>query len=118
MAVPKLKIRKGDTVEVTSGKDLGRRGTVLEVHPSERRVVVEQINIAKRHSKPRPVKGTRGAQVTPGGVLDIAAPMRVDNLALVCPSCNKPTRVGYRFEDDGTKVRVCRNAGCGKDIRS
>jgi large subunit ribosomal protein L24 len=109
----KLKIRKGDTVEVLTGKDVGRRGKVLEVLPSEGRVVVEQINIAKRHSKPRPVKGTRGAQMSPGGVLDIAAPMRVDNVALVCPSCNRHTRVGYRVDDAG-KVRVCRR--CGKDI--
>jgi large subunit ribosomal protein L24 len=111
-----LKIRKGDTVEVITGKDLGRRGKVFEVLPREGRLLVEKLNIVKRHSKPRPVKGTRGAQMTPGGVLEKEAPLRVDNVALVCPSCNKPTRVGYRFGENGEKLRHCRRPGCGKDI--
>jgi large subunit ribosomal protein L24 len=109
----KLKIRKGDTVQVIAGKDVGRRGKVLEVMPAERRVLVDQVNMAKRHTRPRPVKGTRGAQISPGGVFDIAAPLRVDNVALICPSCDRPTRVGYRATEAG-KVRVCRN--CGKDM--
>jgi large subunit ribosomal protein L24 len=113
---PKLKIRKGDTVEVLTGKDLGRRGKVLEVIPSRGRLVVEHINIAKRHSKPRPVKGTRGAQMTGGGVLDLEAPLPISNVALVCPSCDQPTRVGYTIRPNGDKVRHCRRPGCGKDI--
>ena len=72
-----------------TGKDVGRRGKVLEVIPDERRVIVEHINIVKRHTKPRPVKGTRGAQMTPGGVLEIEAPLRIDNVALVCPRCSE-----------------------------
>jgi large subunit ribosomal protein L24 len=112
----KLKIRRGDTVEVIAGKDVGRRGNVLEVRPDERRVIVENVNMARRHSRPRPVRGTRGAQMTPGGVIDIAAPLAIDNVALVCPNCDKPTRVGYGVDDAGKKIRVCRNAGCGKDI--
>jgi large subunit ribosomal protein L24 len=112
----KLKIRAGDTVEVLTGKDVGRRGRVLEVLPVEGRLIVEKINIVKRHTKPRPVKGSRGAQMTPGGVIDKEAPIRVDNVALVCPRCNEPTRVGYRFTDGGDKVRHCRRAGCGADI--
>jgi large subunit ribosomal protein L24 len=116
--VVKMKLKKGDTVQVITGKDLGRRGTVLEARPTERRLIVEHLNIAKRHSRPRPVRGTRGAQFTPGGVLDLEQPIRVDNVALVCPACDKPTRVGYRFLDDGKKVRRCRNAGCGADIDS
>src|SRR3954466_13134237 len=95
-----LKIRKGDMVEVITGKDLGRRGKVFEVLPREGRLLVEKLGIVKRHSKPQPVKGTRGAQMTPGGVLEKEAPLRVDNVALVCPSCSKPTRVGYRFADE------------------
>ena len=112
----KLKIRRGDLVEVLTGKDVGRRGKVLEVIPSERRLIVEKINMVKRHTKPRPVKGTRGAQMTPGGVLEKEAAIRVDNVALVCPRCNEPTRVGYRIADNGDKIRHCRRAGCHADI--
>ena len=112
----KLKIRRGDLVEVLTGKDVGRRGKVLEVIPTESRLYVEKINIVKRHTKPRPVKGSRGAQMTPGGVLEKEAPMRVDNVALVCPTCNHATRVGYRFADNGDKIRHCRRPGCGADI--
>ena len=112
----KLKIRRGDLVEVLTGKDVGRRGKVLEVIPTESRLIVEKINIVKRHTKPRPVKGSRGAQMTPGGVLEKEAPMRVDNVALVCPTCNHATRVGYRFADNGDKIRHCRRPGCGADI--
>ena len=111
-----LKIRRGDLVEVLTGKDVGRRGKVLEVIPTESRIYVEKINIVKRHTKPRPVKGSRGAQMTPGGVLEKEAPMRVDNVALVCPTCNHATRVGYRFADNGDKIRHCRRPGCGADI--
>ena len=112
----KLKIRRGDLVEVLTGKDVGRRGKVLDVIPEERRVIIEHINVVKRHTKPRPVKGSRGAQMTPGGVLEIEAAMRVDNVALVCPTCNRATRVGYRFADNGDKIRHCRRPGCGADI--
>jgi large subunit ribosomal protein L24 len=112
----KLKIRRGDLVEVLTGKDVGRRGKVLEVIPTEGRLIVEKINIVKRHTKPRPVKGSRGAQMTPGGVIEKEALMRVDNVALVCPTCNHATRVGYRFADNGDKIRHCRRPGCGADI--
>ena len=111
-----LKIRKGDLVEVLTGKDVGRRGKVLEVIPSERRLIVEKINIVKRHTKPRPVKGSRGSLMTPGGVIEKEAAMRVDNVALVCPRCNHATRVGYRIADNGEKIRHCRRPGCGADI--
>ncbi|MDP9257076.1 MAG: 50S ribosomal protein L24 [Actinomycetota bacterium] len=113
---PRLKIRRGDLVEVLTGKDVGRRGKVLEVIPSERRLIVEKINMVKRHTKPRPVKGSRGAQMTPGGVIEKEAAIRVDNVALVCPRCNEPTRVGYRIADNGDKLRHCRRAGCHADI--
>ena len=112
----KLKIRRGDLVEVLTGKDVGRRGKVLDVIPTEGRLIVEKINMVKRHTKPRPVKGSRGAQMTPGGVIEKEAPMRVDNVALVCPRCNEATRVGYRFADNGDKLRHCRRAGCHADI--
>jgi large subunit ribosomal protein L24 len=113
---PRLKIRRGDIVEVLTGKDVGRRGKVLDVIPTEGRLIVEKINIVKRHTKPRPVKGSRGAQMTPGGVIEMEAPLRIDNVALVCPRCNAATRVGYRFADNGDKIRHCRRAGCHADI--
>ena len=112
----RLKIRRGDTVQVTTGKDVGRTGKVLEVNPTEGRLIVEKLNIVHKHTRPKPVKGTRGAQMTPGGVLQTDAPLRIDNVALLCPSCGKPTRVGYRFTDEDKKVRVCRRKDCRKDI--
>ena len=114
----KLKIRKGDTVEILKGKerDRGKRGHVLEVLTEEGRLIVEGRNLVKKHERARPVKGTRGAQMTPGGVIEMEAPLRIDNVALVCPRCNAATRVGYRFADNGDKIRHCRRPGCGKDI--
>jgi len=106
-----LKIRAGDTVEVITGKDRGKRGKVLQAIPTERRLIVEGRNLAKKHSRPRPVKGTRGAQMTPGGVIEIEAPIRIDNVGLVCPSCDAVTRVGYELLSDGRKVRRCKKCG-------
>ncbi len=103
-----LKIRRGDTVEVVTGKDRGRRGRVLESRIEEGRVIVEGRNLAKKHARSRPVPGSRGAQMLPGGVLDLEQPIELSNLMLVCPSCDKPTRVGHTTIADGTKVRVCR----------
>ncbi|HEY0387630.1 MAG TPA: 50S ribosomal protein L24 [Gaiellales bacterium] len=111
----KIKIRKGDSVQVLAGKDAGKRGTVLRVLPDARRVVVEKVNMIKRHTKPRPAPRSSGSQqIIPGGVIEKEAALHISNVQLVCPSCGKPSRVGYRVNDDGTKVRVCRN--CGKDV--
>jgi large subunit ribosomal protein L24 len=101
-----MKIRKGDRVRVLTGKDRGKEGVVMFALPADRKVIVEGVNIAKKHQKP-----TRSTQQ--GGIIDKDMPLPVANVALVCGSCGKPTRVGYRFEPDGTKVRVCRK--CGKD---
>lgn len=95
-----MKIRKGDKVRVLAGKDKGKDGTVLVAYPESGRVIVEGAAVAKRHRK------SRGAQ-DPGGIMDINMPIDVSNVAIVCPSCDKPTRVGYRVEG-GDKVRVCR----------
>src|SRR5690348_1526366 len=112
----KLKIKTGDSVEVLSGKDAGKRGTVTRVLPAERRVVVEKLNMIKRHTKPRPAPRSSGSQqIIPGGVLEREAPVQISNVGLVCPACGKPTRVGYRMKD-GRKVRVCHRSDCGKDI--
>jgi large subunit ribosomal protein L24 len=102
-----MKIRKGDKVRVLTGKDRGREGEVSFDYPAEGRVIVGGLNVAKRHQKPR-------TSTEQGGIIDKEMPMRVDNVAVICPACSKATRVGYRFDNDGTKVRVCRK--CGGDL--
>ncbi len=102
-----MKIRKGDRVQVLTGKDRGKTGTVSRSIPARDKVIVDGVNIAKKHQKP-----TRSTQQ--GGIIDKEMPIPVSNVAIVCSSCNKPTRIGYRFEADGTKVRVCRK--CGGDL--
>jgi len=104
------RIKKGDTVEVIAGKDKGVRGAVLRVIPKENRVVVERVNVVKKHQ--RPVRAGRG-QVQPG-IIEFEAPIHLSNVMLVCTQCNERTRVGYRVTEDGMKVRVCRK--CGADI--
>jgi large subunit ribosomal protein L24 len=122
MAVRSLKVRKGDLVQVIAGKDRGKQGRVLEALPREGRVVVENLNIVKRHMKPRPIKqrsgmGTPG--LTPGGVVSRPAPLPVSNVMVVCPVCKRATRVGMREKDvkgEVVKVRVCRRADCQEEI--
>lgn len=118
-----MKIRKGDTVQMTSGKDRGKRGSVLEAMPRERRVVVENLNIVKDHRRPRPMKNPSRmgqTQVQPGGIFDLAASVSVSNVMLVCPVCQRATRIGYEVRDTkegiATKVRVCRRADCGEVV--
>jgi large subunit ribosomal protein L24 len=115
MAAPKLKIKKDDNVEIIAGKDAGKRGKVLRVLPHENRVLVEKLNMIKRHTKPRPAPRRSGSQqIIPGGVIEREAPLHISNVQLLCPACGQPSRVGYRRNEDGTKVRVCRR--CEKDI--
>ena len=104
------RIKKGDTVIVIAGKDKGMRGEVLRVLPKEDRIVIERVNIAKKHQKP--VQAGRG-QVQPGRI-EFEAPIHLSNVMLVCPQCAEATRVGFRMTEDGTKLRVCRK--CDKDI--
>ncbi|MGQ9849608.1 MAG: 50S ribosomal protein L24 [Aggregatilineaceae bacterium] len=104
------RIKKGDTVEVIAGKDKGVRGAVLRVIPKENRVVVERVNVVKKHQSP--VRAGRG-QVQPG-IIEFEAPIHLSNVMLVCTQCGEKTRVGYRVTEDGMKVRVCRK--CGADI--
>ena len=96
-----LKIKKGDRVKVLTGKDRGKEGTVAYAFPLEGKIIVDGINVAKKHQKP-----TRTTQQ--GGIIDKDMPLPVANVALVCPSCGKATRVGYRIEADGSKHRVCK----------
>jgi large subunit ribosomal protein L24 len=99
-----LKIRKGDRVVVLQGKDRGKEGTVTRVLPTQRTVIVEGINIAKKHQKKR--RATMQA-----GIIDKDMPIPVSNVAIVSPSDGKPTRVGYRFDDQGNRIRICRRTG-------
>ena len=102
-----LKIRKGDRVRVLSGKDKGKEGEVMRALPREGKVIVEGVNIARKSQRP-----TRTTQQ--GGIIDKDMPIQVSNVALVCPSCGKPTRVGYKIDASGTKARVCKK--CGGEI--
>jgi large subunit ribosomal protein L24 len=117
-----MRVKKGDLVQVLSGKDRGKQGRVLEARPREQRVLVENINQVKRHTKPRPVRNASrmgGPQVEPGGVITKSAPMPVSNVMVVCPVCKRPTRVGIHLKESksGTnKVRVCKRADCGQEI--
>ncbi len=117
-----MKIRKGDTVHVLAGKDRGKQGRVLEAHPRDKRVIVENLNVVKRHSRPKPIKNPSRMgqqQLTPGGVIDKAAPIPISNVMLVCPTCNRPTRVGVvvkEIKGERRRVRVCRREDCRQEI--
>jgi large subunit ribosomal protein L24 len=117
-----LKIRQGDTVQVMKGKDRGKRGRVIEAVPKHGRVLVENVNVSKRHRKPRPIQNTSrigGGAMTPGGIVEQPAPLPVSNVMVVCPTCRKPTRVGTvmkTVKDKQVRVRVCKNPDCGQEI--
>ena len=118
----KMKIRKGDNVHMLSGKDRGKQCRVIEARPREQRVIVENLNVVKRHTRPRPMRDANrmgGTTMMPGGVIDRPAPMPVSKVMVVCPSCNLPTRVGHEFKEvkgKRVKVRVCRRHGCGGEL--
>ena len=99
----KLKIRKGDKVTVITGRDKGRTGEVLRVDPKRGRVLVQGVNMVKRHQGP--------SQTTPGGIIEKEATLHVSNVAHVDPKSNQPTRVGYRFDTGGRKARFAKRSG-------
>ncbi|MEQ1786142.1 MAG: 50S ribosomal protein L24 [Acidimicrobiales bacterium] len=99
-----LKIKKGDRVRVLTGKDRGKDGNVTRVLPAAGKIIVDGVNVAKKHQ--RATKATMQ-----GGIIDKDMPLPVANVALLCPSCGKATRVGYKIDGDGTKVRVCKKCG-------
>ena len=101
-----MKLRKGDRVRVLQGKDRGKEGEIMRAMPREGKVVVDGVNMAKRHQKP-----TRSTMQ--GGIIDKDMPIPQSNVAILCPSCG-PTRIGYRFDDQGDKIRICRK--CGGDL--
>ena len=122
-AIKQMKIRKGDLVHILSGKDRGKQGRVIDARPKDGKVIVENLNIAKRHTKPRPIQRANrmgGVQMTEGGIIEKPVALPVGNVMLVCPTCKLPTRVGYRFKEgkdgDQVKVRVCKRDGCGQEI--
>ncbi len=98
------RIKKGDTVEVIAGKDKGERGDVVAVLPKQDRVIVNAINVMKKHQKARQA----GNQQIPAQIVEFDAPLHLSNVMLVCPHCDARVRVGFRVRDDGYKVRVCR----------
>ncbi len=99
-----LKIKKGDRVRVLTGKDRGKDGNVTRVLPDAGKIIVDGVNVAKKHQ--RATKATMQ-----GGIIDRDMPLPVANVAILCPSCGKATRVGYKIDGDGTKVRVCKKCG-------
>ena len=118
----KMRIKKGDVVQILSGKDRGKQGRVLEARPRDGRVIVENLNLVKRHTRPKPMRDSSrmgGTQMTPGGVIEKAAPVPVANVMVVCPTCNRPTRIGMKektVKDKLMHVRVCKRADCGEEI--
>ena len=99
----KLKIKKGDKVVVLTGRDKGRTGEIVKSLPRENRVIVQGINMIKRHTRPSQTHG--------GGIVEKEASIHVSNVAIVDPKENKPTRIGFKTLDDGRKVRVARRSG-------
>ncbi|NNC81215.1 MAG: 50S ribosomal protein L24 [Acidimicrobiales bacterium] len=96
-----MKIRKGDKVRVLAGKDKGKEGVVMFAFPEKDTVIVEGVNLMKKHQRPQ-------GEGQPGGIIDIDMPMHVSNVAVLSPKDGKPTRVGYKILADGTKVRICK----------
>ena len=118
----KLKIKQGDLVQILSGKDRGKQGRIIEAQPRDGRVLVENLNVITRHTRPRPLRDSNrmgGTQMSPGGRIEKAAPVDVSNVMLVCPVCNLPTRVGTKVKDvkgEKVRVRVCKRDGCGQEV--
>ena len=101
MAATQPSIRKNDNVIVTTGRDSGKRGRVLKVLPAKGRVIVEGVNIIKRHTKPNPQRNIKG------GIVEREGALHASNVQLVCPECGKTTRIGHQIQGD-RKVRICR----------
>jgi large subunit ribosomal protein L24 len=101
MAVIKLHVKKDDLVMIVAGKDKGKSGKVLRVLPEKERVLVESINLIKRHTRP-------SQSNSEGGIIEKEAPIALSNVQLLCPGCNKPARTGLKVLEDGSKVRFCK----------
>ena len=117
----KLRIKKGDEVRVIAGKDRGKTGKVIRAFPKTNKVLVEGINIIVKHQKARQSGRPGAQQVQEGGRIEKPSPLFVPKVMLVCPSCHKPTRVGYEYSEgegkpSSRKYRVCKHPDCGKRI--
>ncbi len=108
MANRAWKIHQEDTVIVLTGKDKGKIGKITRILRDKNKVIVERVNVVKKHMKPNPYAGK------PGGIVEKEMPIDVSNVQLVCPACSKPTRVGYRFTEDNKKLRYCKK--CNETI--
>ena len=95
-------VRKNDNVVIVTGKDRGKRGRVLKVLPARNRLVVEGVNMVKRHTRPNPQRNIKG------GIVEREGSLHASNVQIVCPECGAPTRIGHQLLGDGRKVRVCR----------
>jgi large subunit ribosomal protein L24 len=96
-----LSIKKNDTVLVITGKEKGKRGRVITVYPSKSSLLIEKTNIIKKHIKP-------SRKYTQGGIIEREAPLHISNVMIICPKCNKPTKIGNMLLQDGRKVRICK----------
>lgn len=104
------RIKQGDQVEVIAGKDLGERGSVITIYNKDNRVVVEGVNMLKKHQKAQQA----GRQQVQAQILEFEGPIHLSNVLLVCPSCSAATRIGFRYREDGFKTRYCKK--CDADI--
>ena len=96
-----MQIKKNDTVLVTAGKEKGKRGRVIAVYPRENRILIEKLNMIKRHTRPN-------QQLRQGGIVEKESPMSAANVKLICAKCDKPTSIARKAQGDGTRVRVCK----------
>jgi len=107
MSIAKLHVKKNDMVKIIAGKEQGKSGKVLRVFPEKGRVIVESLNVIKRHTRPN--------QLNPeGGIVEKEAPLSISNVMLVCGSCNQATRTGVRLLEDGSKTRYCKK--CNESV--
>ncbi len=104
-----MKVVKNDSVKVLTGKYKNRIGKVLKVFNKNNSIIIEGVNIIKRHTKP----SQKNQQ---GGIVEKEAPIQVSNVMVICGKCNRPTRVGFKILEDGSKVRVCKHSDCGEII--
>jgi len=112
--MPGVDIKKDDTVRVIAGKDRGKEGRIVRVMPSEGRVMVDGVALAKKHQRTAGRRTSAGTQLQQGGIIDVETYIDISNVQIVCRSCSQPTRIGHRTDEDGVKSRFCRK--CEADL--
>ena len=103
-----MHVKRGDLVKVITGRDRGKEGHIIQAMPKENRVLVEKVNLVKRHQRPT-------MENPEGGIITKEAPIHVSNVMKVCTACKKPTRIAHKFLDNGKKVRACKHCGASLD---